>query len=78
VIDIDHALRALVACDGSDLHLKVGSAPTARVHGELMPIALGGQGGPLERSDTEQVVRTLLHDDGRLAEFERSHEIELS
>jgi len=78
VIDIEHALRALVACDGSDLHLKVGSVPTARVHGELVPLSLGSEGRPLEPSDTEQVVRTLLRDNGRMAEFERSHEIELS
>jgi twitching motility protein PilT len=38
VIDIDQALCALVACDGSDLHLKVGSVPLARVDGELGPL----------------------------------------
>ena len=40
MFDIDQALRALVGCEGSDLHLKVGVVPLARIHGEL---------GPLER-----------------------------
>ncbi len=35
VFDVDEALRALIACEGSDLHLKPGAAPRARVHGEL-------------------------------------------
>ena len=39
VIDIHEALCALVACDGSDLHLKIGSIPLARVDGELGPLS---------------------------------------
>jgi twitching motility protein PilT len=78
VIDIEHALRALVARDGSDLHLKVGSVPTARVHGELQPLELGSGSATLQREDTEQVVRTLLRDSGRLADLDLSHDVELS
>ena len=33
--DIDAALRYMVEREGSDLHLKVGSPPVARVHGDL-------------------------------------------
>ena len=33
--DIDAALTYLVEREGSDLHLKVGSPPVARVHGDL-------------------------------------------
>jgi twitching motility protein PilT len=76
VIDIEHALRALVANDGSDLHLKVGSVPTARVHGELVP--LEADAAPLSRADTESVVRALLAGSDRVGEFEQRREIELS
>ena len=37
MFDIDSALRTLVEREGSDLHIKVGSPPIARMHGELMP-----------------------------------------
>ncbi len=33
--DVDAALKYLVEREGSDLHLKVGSPPVARVHGDL-------------------------------------------
>jgi len=77
VIDVDQALRALVACDGSDLHLKPGSAPTARVRGELVP--LGNDVWPvLDAADTEAALRQMLGDGARLAEFEANHEIDIS
>ncbi len=77
VIDIEQALRALVASDGSDLHLKVGSVPTARVHGRLVPLA-GASSALLEPADTERVVRALVGEGRRLDEFAQQHEIELS
>ena len=77
VIDVDQALRALVARDGSDLHLKPGSAPTARVRGELVP--LGNDVWPvLDAADTEGALRQMLGDGARLAEFEANHEIDIS
>ena len=36
--DLDHALRYLIAAEGSDLHLKVPSYPLVRLHGVLEPI----------------------------------------
>ena len=38
MFDIDSALRTLVERGGSDLHVKVGVPPTARLHGELAPL----------------------------------------
>src|SRR3954469_22229323 len=35
MFEIDSALRTLVEREGSDLHVKVGVPPTARLHGEL-------------------------------------------
>ncbi|MGA3360887.1 MAG: PilT/PilU family type 4a pilus ATPase [Solirubrobacteraceae bacterium] len=77
MIDIDKALRALVARDGSDLHLKAGSVPMARVAGELT--ALGGEEWPLlAPGETEKILQEMLGDGVRLDEFEQRHEIDVS
>ncbi len=73
--DIDSALRHTVANEGSDLHLKVGSPPTVRVHGTLAPIE---GAAPLAPADTEAALATILagsHVDG---EFEAEGEADLS
>src|SRR5215217_2815461 len=36
--DLDHALRYLIAAEGSDLHLKIPSYPLVRLHGSLEPV----------------------------------------
>jgi twitching motility protein PilT len=77
VIDLDQVLRALVAADGSDLHLKGGSVPMARINGELRPLG-SGEWPVIEPGDLEEVVRRLLSGGPRLAEFEERHEIDLS
>jgi twitching motility protein PilT len=77
VIDIEKVLCALVACDGSDLHLKVGSVPLARVDGELGPLT-EDEWPVLEAADTEMALKTLLEKSGRLPEFESEREIDLS
>ena len=75
MFDVKTALRELVAKDGSDLHLKVGSSPLYRVHGEL---TLDAGSSPLERSDTEQALRDLLPDENKLEEFDQDHEVDFS
>jgi twitching motility protein PilT len=77
VIDIEQALCALVACDGSDLHLKVGSTPLARIDGELSPLS-EDPWPELTPVDTESALRQLLGDGPRMAEFEAEREIDLS
>jgi len=77
VIDVDQALCALVACDGSDLHLKVGSVPLARVDGELGPLS-EDPWPELTPADTEEALRALIGDGARMAEFEAEREIDLS
>jgi len=52
-LEIDKLFRALVKLKGSDLHLKVGSAPIVRVNGELCPL----NRGPI---DTEEMVRPIF------------------
>ena len=75
MFDVKAALRELVAKDGSDLHLKVGSAPLFRVHGEL---TLDAGSPSLERADTEQALRDLLTDEHKLDEYEQEHEVDFS
>ncbi|HEY4812746.1 MAG TPA: type IV pilus twitching motility protein PilT [Solirubrobacteraceae bacterium] len=69
------ALRELVEKEGSDLHLKVGSAPLYRVHGELI-MDTGVQ--PLSADDTDGALKALLGDEAKLAEFAREHEVDFS
>jgi len=77
VPDFHTALRALVAHEGSDLHLKPGSVPWARIHGQLIPLP-GNDWPVLDPADTEAVLRTTLRGDPRLEEFERRHEVDFS
>ncbi len=53
---IDAALHTLIERDGSDLHIKVGSPPTVRLHGELVPLE-GYQ--PLTPQDTESAFQQI-------------------
>ena len=75
MFDVKAALRELVAKEGSDLHLKVGSSPLFRVHGEL---TLDASAPALERADTEQALRDLLSDEHKLDEYAQEHEVDFS
>jgi twitching motility protein PilT len=77
VIDIEKVLCALVACDGSDLHLKVGSVPLARIDGELGELT-ADDWPVLEAADTEGALKQLLQGTGRMDEFDTESEIDLS
>ena len=77
MIDFDQALHVLAASDGSDLHLKPGSVPRARIHGEI--VQLNGEGWPvLEAADTEAILDQLIGGTARRADFEERCEIDLS
>jgi twitching motility protein PilT len=75
MFDVKPALRELVDKEGSDLHLKVGSAPLFRVNGEL---TLDAGCEPLTREDTERALRDLLPDENKLGEFAQEHEVDFS
>ncbi len=75
VLDLDAALRHLVASGGSDLHLKVPNRPLMRVDGKLVPCE---QFDVLGDGDTEAAVRHMLRDEGRLAEWSREGEVDFS
>jgi twitching motility protein PilT len=73
--DLDDALHYLVGREGSDLHLKVPTPPLIRLHGELIPIE-GAE--PLRPDVTERVLREMLTDPARIAEFEAENEVDFS
>ena len=75
MFDVEAALRELVSKEGSDLHLKVGSSPLFRVHGEL---AADESIPALTAQDTEEALRTLLSDEAKLGEFGHDHEVDFS
>jgi twitching motility protein PilT len=74
MFDIDSALRTLIERGGSDLHVKVGVPPTARLHGELAPLE-GYQ--PLSPKDTEQALNEIA-EVRSLTEFEACGEADFS
>ncbi|HSS94692.1 MAG TPA: type IV pilus twitching motility protein PilT [Candidatus Dormibacteraeota bacterium] len=74
MFDIDKALRTLVEREGSDLHLKVGVPPNARLHGELVP--LEGFGG-LSAEDLEAALRHIA-EQRSLDEFAEDGEADFS
>jgi twitching motility protein PilT len=75
MFDVTGALRELVNKEGSDLHLKVDSAPLFRVQGDL---TLDPRAEPLTAADTERALKTLLTDDDKLDEFAQEHEVDFS
>jgi twitching motility protein PilT len=73
--ELDAALHYLVAHEGSDLHLKVPAKPLIRLHGDLTPI----EGSESLRPDvTERVLREMLTDPAKLAEFDAESEVDFS
>jgi twitching motility protein PilT len=75
MFDIEAALHELVDKEGSDLHLKAGSAPLFRVNGEL---TLDSHAELLSPDDTNGALRALLHDEVKLEEFAHEHEVDFS
>jgi twitching motility protein PilT len=75
MFDVDGALRELVQKEGSDLHLKVGTAPLYRVNGEL---TIDANAAELSPADTEGALRALLTDQTKLEEFAQEHEVDFS
>ena len=66
-------LHALASTGGSDLHVKVGSAPRVRVDGRLRKL----QVPELRPKDTEHMVAEVLPED-LVDEFRRTHEADFA
>ncbi len=75
MFDLNAALHRVIETEGSDLHLKVGSQPLIRTHGDLEPIP---DSDSLTGDDTERVLHEMLRDEGKLEEFAAEHEVDFS
>src|ERR1044072_8235668 len=73
--DLDHALRYLIAAEGSDLHLKIPAYPLVRLHGKLEPIPGTER---LYPEDTQRGPEQMLADPEKLEEFESENEVDFS
>jgi twitching motility protein PilT len=73
--DLDHALRYLIAAEGSDLHLKIPSYPLVRLHGSLEAIPGTER---LYPEDTQRALEQMLDDPEKLEEFESENEVDFS
>src|ERR687892_997257 len=73
--DLDHALRYLIAAEGSDLHLKIPSYPLVRLHGSLEPIPGTER---LYPEDTQRALEQMLDDPEKLEEFDSENEVDFS
>jgi twitching motility protein PilT len=73
--DLHAALRHLVACEGSDLHLKVPAPPIIRVNGRMQAIPDMDR---LRPADTERVLAEMLDEPDRIREFEAENEVDFS
>jgi twitching motility protein PilT len=60
-LDLTALLRTLAENDGSDMHLKVGSAPIVRVDGDLRRL----EGERLRAEDTERLAMSVIPKDRR-------------
>ncbi len=74
MFDVQATLRDLVDRHGSDLHLKVGSAPLFRVDGVLA----ASDAPKLTAEDTQRALHDLLPDQAKLSEFDAEHEVNFS
>jgi twitching motility protein PilT len=75
MFELQEALHYVVRKEGSDLHLKVGSRPIARIHGRLEPIE---QYDLIHAEDTERVLHEMLTDPDKLAEFASQNEVDFA
>ena len=73
--DLHFCLHYLIEHGGSDLHLKVPSAPVIRVDGSMTPI--DGL-APLTPEDTERAVQEMLADPTKLQEFNDEGEVDFA
>jgi twitching motility protein PilT len=75
MFELQEALHYVVRKEGSDLHLKVGSRPIARIHGRLEPIE---DYDLIHPEDTERVLGEMLVDPDKRAEFDEQNEVDFA
>jgi twitching motility protein PilT len=71
---VDTLLAALIAANGSDLHLTTGAPPMIRIHGDLFPLP---DYQPLTAQDTAALIRGVVSTE-QWDRFERDLELDLA
>lgn len=74
-MELDHLLRYIVEKGASDLHLKNGSPPIMRLHGELVPVA---ENIPIIQSNILEGMAVKILDERQRHIFEEEKEIDTS
>ena len=74
MLDVDTCLKAVIALEASDLHLKVPAQPTIRLHGTLQPLEATE---PLTPEDTQQILQHMLTEE-KLEEFKADNEVDFA
>ena len=59
ILGVDELLRIMIDREASDLHIKAGSPPGLRIHGELLPLE---DSAPLTPDDTDRLINSMLAD----------------
>ena len=72
-MDVRELLRSMVDLEASDLHLKAGSPPMVRIHGELRPMA-----GSACRAEEVRRALESLTDPGQQQAFDSAWELDFS
>jgi twitching motility protein PilT len=75
MLDVDTCLRAVIALEASDLHLKVPAHPTVRLNGTLQPLE-GTEA--LTPEDTQQILEHMLKDEAKVEEFRTDNEVDFA
>ena len=75
MFDLSAALDRVSEWGGSDLHLKHGSPPLIRLHGELQPIPSTSE---LTPEETERALEQMLTEPSKLQEFDSEGEVDFS
>ena len=73
-MDVNELLKSAHSQGASDLHLKVGSFPTLRIHGELSPLADQNR---LSQDDTLKIAFSVMNP-GQREIFKKKNDIDLA
>lgn len=73
-VDINELLKKAVQIGASDLHIKAGSVPIIRLHGELTTLS---EGKRLTLEDTANIASTIMNEAQHEA-FKKKNEIDIS
>ena len=77
MLDLKQIIEHVVGREGSDVHIKVGAPPVARIHGHLAPL---DDYERIKPGEPEDILREMLmgSQPTKLSEFERDNEVDFA